>query len=634
MRNSPLLQYKVVLAVVLCAAHLTLAAAPPAPVTADDVLKYLDYTIDWYRRVASLDPTPVNSQDVMFRETIRDQAIQVLQDGFTFARAEAQLLENGNGSTTKLSGGERGRTAAQAAATAAQRIAQLQAELDRINQQIQRAAPADLPLLNAQKDKLAAEINLASARRDAINTFMSGLGTGGTAGLLEQINDLQKTVSDASPDRSSPKAEGSTAATVAAAAQQAVHPESAGVLGLISEMFTLAGRMSELRDLSEKATLLIQRNAALRAPIRAELQDAIRRGDALATTRETDTAQMLSSQAQQIDALTARFKQVAAVAVPLGQQSAYLESTRNTLTEWRAALGHAYARIIRALLIRLAAIAAALVVLLGISWLWRRATFRYVTDLRRRRQFLLLRRIVVGVIMLIVVVAGVVTEFSSIATFAGLITAGIAVALQTVILSGFAYFFFIGRYGVRVGDRVTISGITGDVIEIGLFRLYLMELGGAGRDLYPTGRIVVFSNAVLFQPSAFFKQLPGTEYAWHEVALTLAPDSDRRLAEKRLLGAVESVYATYKEKIDEQYAAVKDSMHLQMPQPHPEGRLRLVDAGLEFVVRYPVEIHRAAEIDDQVTRKLLDTIEGEPKLKLVASGTPNIQAATPVVSAK
>jgi len=48
----------------------------------------------------------------------------------------------------------------------------------------------------------------------------------------------------------------------------------------------------------------------------------------------------------------------------------------------------------------------------------------------------------------------------------------VAVALQTVILSGVAYFFFIGRFGVRVGDRVTITNITGDVIEIGLFRIY------------------------------------------------------------------------------------------------------------------------------------------------------------------
>src|SRR5439155_2119367 len=208
-------------------------------------------------------------------------------------------------------------------------------------------------------------------------------------------------------------------------------------------------------------------------------------------------------------------------------------------------------------------------------------------DVRRRRQIMLIRRAVIGVLLVIIIALNLVSEFGSLATFAGLITAGIAVALQTIILSGVAYFFFIGRFGVRVGDRVTISGITGDVIDIGILRLYLMELSGEdGRDLNPTGRIVVFSNAVLFQPSPFFKQIPGADYTWHEVALTLSPETDHKLAETRLLGAVEAVYAGYMEEVERQQEAVARSLHLQLPPPKPDGRLRFVDAGLEFVVRY------------------------------------------------
>jgi small-conductance mechanosensitive channel len=63
-------------------------------------------------------------------------------------------------------------------------------------------------------------------------------------------------------------------------------------------------------------------------------------------------------------------------------------------------------------------------------------------------------------------VLGFVSEFSSLATFAGFITAGIAVALQAVILSVAAYFFVIGRYGINVGDRISIAGVTGDEIDI------------------------------------------------------------------------------------------------------------------------------------------------------------------------
>jgi small-conductance mechanosensitive channel len=268
--------------------------------------------------------------------------------------------------------------------------------------------------------------------------------------------------------------------------------------------------------------------------------------------------------------------------------------------------------------------------MLAISKLWGKLALRYVTDVRRRRQFFMLRRIVVGSAILLIVIASVVAEFGSLATFAGLITAGIAVSLQTVILSGVAHFFFMGRFGVRVGDRVTIGNVTGDVIEIGLLRIYLMELKGNPRDLRPTGRIVVFSNSVLFQPSAFYKQFPGVNYIWHEVALTLAPNTDHRIAENRLMGAVESVYNKYKAEIEKEFESLNPTLHVGISPPKLEGRLRLVDAGLEYVIRYPVDNQKSAEIDDQITRKLLEAIEKEPSLKLVPTGTPEIQSAEPV----
>jgi hypothetical protein len=58
----------------------------------------------------------------------------------------------------------------------------------------------------------------------------------------------------------------------------------------------------------------------------------------------------------------------------------------------------------------------------------------------------------------------------------------------------------------------------------------------------------------------------------------------------------------------------------------PRTRLKLKQTGLEFVISYPVEVGTAAEIDDRIARALLDAIDREPKLRVVGSGTPNIQA--------
>src|SRR6185503_3527740 len=127
------------------------------------------------------------------------------------------------------------------------------------------------------------------------------------------------------------------------------------------------------------------------------------------------------------------------------------------------------------------------------------------------------------------------TEASSFATFAGLLTAGIAVAMQSVLVSIVGYFFLVGKYGLRIGDRVQIGGVTGDVIDLGLVRLHMMELGPQEG---PTGRVVAFANSVVFQAAGgIFKQIPGVNLAWREVTLAVPDNADYSAIKQRLADA-------------------------------------------------------------------------------------------------
>jgi hypothetical protein len=154
-----------------------------------------------------------------------------------------------------------------------------------------------------------------------------------------------------------------------------------------------------------------------------------------------------------------------------------------------------------------------------------------------------------------------------------------------------------------------------------------MELAGTGIDLYPTGRAVVFSNSVLFQAAPLFKQIPGTAYTWHEVAIALSPEANPSLIEKTLTEAVQSVYNEYQASIERQHRTVEQLVDAPLPQPEPHSQLRFGDNGPEFVVRYPVEIERAPEIDDRITRKLLEAISKTPELKNSAVGSPKLRSA-------
>ena len=302
----------------------------------------------------------------------------------------------------------------------------------------------------------------------------------------------------------------------------------------------------------------------------------------------------------------------------------------SNLQRWRASIERQSNLTLRRLLVRLAVLFGLLAAIFAAAWLWRHFTFRYVQDTRRRYQFLQARRIVLAIVVTFVILFNFANEIGALATVMGFAAAGIAVALQNVILSLAGYFFLIGKFGIKVGDRVLISGVTGDVIDIGLVKLSLMELGGNGNDRQPTGRVVVFSNAIVFQPTGnFFKQIPGTNFVWNEVTLTLSPDCDYRLAEKRLLEAVDEVFARYRETIQRQYIEAEHQLNMAIDSPKPQSRIQLGSDGLQITIRYPAETRSAVQTADAVSRRLLDAIAREPGLKLVAAGIANIQPVTP-----
>ena len=201
------------------------------------------------------------------------------------------------------------------------------------------------------------------------------------------------------------------------------------------------------------------------------------------------------------------------------------------------------------------------------------------------------------------------TELGSLATFAGLITAGLAVAMQSVLVSVVGYFFLIGKYGVRVGDRVQIGNVTGEVIELGLVRMHLMELSGAG-PMSPTGRVVAFANSIIFQASGgLFKQIPGVNLAWHEITLSLPAGADHAAMKDKLAAAVKNVIKDYRDDIVRQTQAIqKPASASATGDPEPQVQLRFSAAGVEALVRYPVQLSHAAEIDERVSRELLDVI--------------------------
>ena len=660
------------------------ATSPPAdvlPLTANDVGAHLGKTVDWYHRLATVEQSQLAADDTATRDKLHQQAVTAVKLALEFGKACAAILDAQSRLASKAreskaatagatpappagtpstqappppapdSKGFAGRLD-QAAEDMAERVATLQSQLESLKEQIASARGKQRETLVAQQGQATAALQLAKQVQASVQSMedfeaRSIAGDNGNLSPLEgQIADVERSVPEAKPsprgsaatntEPNSPatgapggstagaggtatnSGGGGTAGGSAAASQKSANPfrpESAGVVALATQWYSLRQMGGQLGDALKETKALEDVIGKNRATLTDEVRKLIGNGLAISTT--TDPAQLLA-QRDALEAGTTRFRQLSTVLVPLGEQALTVDSAAGTLADWSAELDSQMDTIARYIATRIGILLGWIAVVLVISEIWKRATFRYLQDLRRRRQFMVLRRVAVGIALTVVIMLGMVSEIGSIATYAGFVTAGVAVALQNVILAVVAYFFLIGRYGVRVGDRITLAGVTGRVVDIGLVRIYLMELSGP--DLHSTGRMVVLSNAVLFQPTALFKQIPGADYVWHTVTLTLDATADVVEAHKRLKAAAEAIYDKYRAAIERQHAVVQRFIDFDASSPQPELRLRLTENGLECAVRYPVELDNAAVIDQQMLKALRDALEQDSRFKLVATG--------------
>lgn len=604
---------------------------PPIPLDPNAVLHHLNEVINWYRQ-ATIGIRGVGlPSDAIYQDNAKSLGAQAVQLAFQSARAESSLI----GGPKNASGGQGAAGSAQQQnleqlqAKTSSQIDQLQAQIQGLNAQIRKTSAAKRTGMVAQRDALQGEVDLQKSLLDSIQkmaAFVENNGEPGS-GLEGDINRLAQSVPEVfrNPADKSPATQDKNAA-----ASPPLKPGLSNSGGLIGDAMTLydyTGAMRQISSVIKETNYTRDAADQVRNPLRDALRATIQQSQQLAQNPGGDT-QQLQAERQEVEDINERFKRLSSALIPLSQEVIVLNNSRSNLDQWRDSIAREAEYVLRGLLLRVLAILAALAAVLVLSEVWRRVTFRYIGDPRRRRQFLVLRRVIIGFLVCIVLTFGFVSQFSSLATFAGFITAGIAVGLQAVLLSIAAYFFIIGRYGIRVGDRISVAGITGDVVDIGLVRMYVMELAGTGLDFYPTGRIVAFSNSVLFQTGTpLFRQIPGTEYTWHEVVVTITPTGDHKAVEEKLLGLVNDVYSTYRGEIERQHAAIERRVDIQVDMPRPEARLKFADTGLELLVRYPVEIRTAPDTDEVMTRRVLDLIAKDETLKTAVSGTPKIRSA-------
>lgn len=261
-----------------------------------------------------------------------------------------------------------------------------------------------------------------------------------------------------------------------------------------------------------------------------------------------------------------------------------------------------------------------IVIILLLTWLVVKGINRTVKDntsrYRARKAVRLVSYLLI-IILLLVTITGQAQYFT---LAIGLISAGLAFALQEVILSVAGWVSIFAARTYSPGDRIELDEVKGDVIDIGITRTTLMEIGNwVSGDNY-SGRIVQISNGFVFKKPVF-NYSTDFPFVWDEVRIPVRYGSDLKLAEKVIFDIANNQLSEYAEFAVKYWKGMVKKYLIEDARVDPMLTLQLNDNWIEFNLRYVVDYKRRRITKHNLFTSIHERINNTNGEVLLASAT-------------
>ncbi len=219
---------------------------------------------------------------------------------------------------------------------------------------------------------------------------------------------------------------------------------------------------------------------------------------------------------------------------------------------------------------------------------------------------------VVAVLFILLVIFGPPNQLG---TFLGLAGAGLTVALKDFIVGFLGWFVLMGKNGIRLGDWVEINGVTGEVVELGMFHTVLLETGNWTDSSHPTGRRVTFTNSFAIEGHYFNFSTSG-QWLWDELQIVVPVGQDPYPIVDAIQKKVVEATAEGALQAEKEWKGTARSRGMSSQTAAPAINIKPVIGGIEISVRY---ITRANE-RYQLRGKLYESAVG-----LLGQKAPSVQ---------
>lgn len=237
-----------------------------------------------------------------------------------------------------------------------------------------------------------------------------------------------------------------------------------------------------------------------------------------------------------------------------------------------------------------------------------------VADAERRHRYRKRVGYAVGAMVLVALIVLFIDRIRELGTLLGVVGAGVAIALREYLASVLAWFYILSQRNISLGSRIEIGSARGDVIDIGLFKLTLVEVRGEGLGGQSSGRLVTVPNyKVLIDPVYLFSS--GAPYVWDEMDFLVTHESDWEQARDLIERIGREVTAPHRAEVDSGFRRLGDRYAFRPGITTPIVYVSIAESGIDLKLRYLTHVRQRRTSRDEISRRVLRLFRERPEIE-------------------
>jgi small-conductance mechanosensitive channel len=371
---------------------------------------------------------------------------------------------------------------------------------------------------------------------------------------------------------------------------------------------TLAQQIATWRSLGNRKGLIAQAEQLARADAGALADDQVRLKAEAANDSDKAAKESGSDRIDRLQRMAVRQNIQTILNNRLGTQ----QQLASLYGRWGEQVEIQRKIVVHLILRSVALIAAICLLTILAGWVLQFALAKMLRDPRQKQTLstvLSLGTQVVGLVLILLATFGVPRQMT---TVIGLVTAGLTVVFQDFILAFCGWFVLMGPSGIRVRDWVEIDGVVGEVVQLGLFRTWLLETGNWTAHGHPTGRKVSFLNGYAIRGKYFNFSTVG-QWMWDEIKVTIPPGAEIHPMIKKIYEAFVRATEADAKMAEAEWKRVTHEEGSPQFSAMPSVNLSPAGAGIDVVIRYITRAGVRVETRNRLYAMAFELLQGDSK---------------------